>query len=104
LGPLVARTVELIESGHAQMVSRDPGVLRVTLLDPDRPGDGSITLIFRDQPLELRQWKVIDSQGLVTLVALTGMRINLSLAPELFLFDDPTVIPEEQEAEPESAP
>ena len=104
LGPLVARTVELIESGHAQMVSRDPGVLRVTLLDPDRPGDGSITLIFRDQPLELRQWEVIDPQGLVTVVALTGMRINLALAPELFLFDDPTVIPEEQEVESEPAP
>lgn len=107
LGPLVARTVDLIDSGHAQMVTRDPGVLRVTLIDPDRPGEGSIMLIFRDQPLELRQWEITDQQGLVTVVALTGMRINPALEPELFVFDDPTVIPEEEEeeeVEPEPGP
>ena len=89
LGPLVARTVDFINSGHAQAVETHSGILRLTLVDPDRPEDGSITLVFRDNPLELRYWEVTDPQGLVTVLVLTGMRINPDLEPELFVFRDP---------------
>ena len=89
LGPLVARTVDFINSGHAQAVETHSGILRLTLVDPDRPEDGSITLVFQDNPLELRYWEVTDPQGLVTVLVLTGMRINPDLEPELFVFRDP---------------
>jgi outer membrane lipoprotein-sorting protein len=103
LGPLVARTVDLINSGHAQAVETEPGILRLTLVDPDRPDDGSITLVFRDDPLELRYWEVTDPQGLVTVVVLTGMRIDPDLEPELFVFKDP-VAGEEVEDDPDPSP
>ncbi len=64
-------------------------------------------LISSDQALEVRQGEITDQQGLVPVVALTGMRINPALEPELFVFDDPTVIPEEEEeeeVEPEPGP
>jgi len=89
LGPLVARTVDFINSGHAQAVETHSGILRLTLVDPDRPEDGSITLVFQDNPLELRYWEVTDPQGLVTVLVLTGMRIDPDLEPELFVFRDP---------------
>jgi len=100
LGPLVARTVDFINTGHAQAVEAAPGVLRLTLVDPDRPDDGSITLVFRDDPLELRQWEVTDAQGLVTVVILTGLRLNPILAPELFVFDDPEGPEAEEDPDP----
>ena len=103
LGPLVARTVDFINSGHAQAVETEPGILRLTLVDPDRPDDGSITLVFRDDPLELRYWEVTDPQGLVTVVVLTGMRIDPDLEPELFVFKDP-VAGEEVEDDPDPSP
>ena len=103
LGPLVARTVDFINSGHAQAVETEPGILRLTLVDPDRPDDGSITLVFRDDPLELRYWEVTDPQGLVTVVVLTGMRIDPDLEPELFVFKDP-VAGEEVEDDPGPSP
>jgi outer membrane lipoprotein-sorting protein len=103
LGPLVARTVDFINSGHAYAVETEPGILRLTLVDPDRPDDGSITLVFRDDPLELRHWEVTDPQGLVTVVVLTGMRIDPELAPELFMFNDP-VAEEEVEDDPDPSP
>jgi len=99
LGPLVARTVDFINSGHGQAVETEPGILRLTLVDPDRPDDGSITLVFRDDPLELRYWEVTDPQGLVTVVVLTGMRINPDLEPKLFVFQDP--VAEEVEDDPD---
>ena len=103
LGPLVARTVDFINSGHAQAVETEPGILRLTLVDPDRPDDGWITLVFRDDPLELRHWEVTDPQGWVTVVVLTGMRIDPDLEPELFVFKDP-VAGEEVEDDPDPSP
>ena len=104
LGPLVARTVDFINTGHAQAVEAAPGILRLTLVDPDRPEDGSITLVFRDDPLELRQWEVTDPRGLVTVVILTGMRLNPILAPELFVFDDPVDEAPDAEEDPDPSP
>lgn len=103
LGPLLARTVGLAASGHAQSVARAPGLLRLTLIDPDRTDEGSLTLVFRDQPLELRQWEVTDVQGLMTVIALSGMRINPALDPQLFIFHDPDEEAEEMEKEAEEA-
>ena len=42
-------------------IQRLPGQLQVTLVRTDSPGDGSLTLIFADQPLTLRQWTVVDA-------------------------------------------
>ena len=53
----------------------------------DRPG--RLTLIFATGPLALRQWRVIDAQGLVTTVTLHDIETNIALRPELFVFDDP---------------
>ena len=103
LGPLVAGTVDFINSGHAFAVETEPGILRLTLVDPDRPDDGSIALVFRDDPLELRHWEVTDPQGLVTVVVLTGMRIDPDLEPELFVFTDP-LAEEEVEDDPDLFP
>jgi outer membrane lipoprotein-sorting protein len=104
LGPLVARTVDFINSGHAQAVKSQPGILRLTLVDPNRPDEGSITLVFQDDPLELRQWEVTDPQGLVTVVVLTGMRIDPDLEPELFVFNEPGAEAPDVEEEPDPSP
>ncbi len=90
LAPLLARTVDFTANGFAQSVARDPGVLRVTLIDPGRPREGSLTLVFQDKPLELRQWVVLDAQGLNTVVALSDTQINPPLEAGLFVFSDDT--------------
>jgi len=69
---------------------RGPGVIRVTLQDTKNPDAGKLTLIFQDDPLALRQWKVIDPQGIETVVALSDSRRDVALSPKLFDFTDPT--------------
>ena len=90
LAPLLARSINFTAEGNAQTVTRDPGVLRVTLIDPPRPREGALTLVFQDRPLELRQWVVLDAQGLNTVVALTDLQINPVLDAGLFVFSDDT--------------
>jgi outer membrane lipoprotein-sorting protein len=70
-------------------IQRDPGVISVSIVDPDNPGEGEITLIFSDRPLVLRQWRVVDAQGKTTTVALSEIRTNLELDDALFRFVDP---------------
>lgn len=90
LGVLVADKVELDgERTRVTEVGRQAGVLTVTLIDRERPDEGSVTLVFSEPPLRLRQWRVVDAQGGVTHLSLQGIRLNPKLDPELFFFADP---------------
>ncbi len=68
---------------------RRSGAIAITLVKSEDPGLGSLTLYFSEAPMELKQWKVIDAQGLVTTVALYNAETNIDLDAKLFVFDDP---------------
>ena len=53
------------------------------------PGDGSLTLMFADNPLTLRQWTVIDAQRQETRVTLYNVELGGRFDPKLFEFVDP---------------
>lgn len=89
LGVLVAEDVDLERGVDVQAVERSTGLLRVTVVDTKRPDEGSLTIAFSDPPLTLRQWHVRDAQGGVTNIALSDVRLNVALRPELFTFSDP---------------
>ena len=63
------------------------GQLQLTLVRTASAGDGSLTLIFSDQPLALRSWSVIDAQGRRTRVDLDGIVLGSSLPQSLFNTD-----------------
>jgi len=86
---LLAESVQL--SGRVTIVGfeRGPGAVAVTLVNSDDAGEGSITLVFSDRPLELRKWVVVDAQRVTTTISLFGARFGMDLDPELFEFDDP---------------
>lgn len=86
---LLKERVDLREAGAVQRIERGDGVIRVTANDPDNPDRGSITMIFADNPLELRQWVVLDAQGLTTTVVLSEVRANVELDPRLFVIREP---------------
>jgi outer membrane lipoprotein-sorting protein len=56
----------------------------ITLVQKDNPGEGSLTLLFIDNPLTLRQWRVVDAQGIVTTVTLENAKFNVALKSDLF--------------------
>jgi len=68
---------------------RGAGVLRLTVIRANAPYEGNLTLIFSDNPLDLKKWTVTDAQGVVTNVSLLGPRYDLKLSPELFNFIPP---------------
>ncbi|MBT7449972.1 MAG: outer membrane lipoprotein carrier protein LolA [Rhodospirillaceae bacterium] len=65
------------------------GLFAVRVVQREDPAQGSLTLIYTDAPLALRQWQVDDAQGLTTTVTLFELETNVDLDNELFVFDDP---------------
>jgi outer membrane lipoprotein-sorting protein len=63
--------------------------VRVSVVESAEPDAGSLTMVFSDNPLTLRQWTVVDQRGKVTNVALTDIQYGMALDPKLFQYHDP---------------
>jgi len=70
-------------------LERFPAKLELTLIQKNDPAMGQLTLIFEDKPLMLRQWRVIDPQGVTTGVSLQNMREDVSFPSSTFTFVPP---------------
>ena len=77
--------VNLREEGAVTGVETEAGQMRVTAVDPANPDQGSITMIFSESPLELRQWIITDPEGQTTTVALSEVRRGIDVPIEKFL-------------------
>ncbi|MDE1900175.1 MAG: outer-membrane lipoprotein carrier protein LolA [Alphaproteobacteria bacterium] len=67
-----------------------PGLIDVTLEQTKDPAAGSLTLVFDNNPIELRQWKVVDAEGHMTGVTLDNMTKVANFPDNYFFFVAPT--------------
>lgn len=68
---------------------RAGGLLQVQVVQEDDPEGGSLTFGFTENPLELKKWRVIDAQGLITEVELFHIKQDVALDSKLFIYVDP---------------
>jgi len=71
---------------------QEKGTFQITMVRTDNPTEGSLTLVFTDNPLTLRKWAVTDAQGIVTNVTLVQTKFGVPLDPELFRFRNPKIL------------
>lgn len=96
-GILVADKISLLSDDVTVTgFEHQAGMVRVTLVRTDSPEEGSLTLVFSDQPLALRKWAVVDAQGVVTNVSLIDAHFDVPLDPNLFRFKNPKLFKEMQ--------
>ena len=81
---LVQNTIAFTSKIAVTNIERSPGALRVTMHQTDQPDAGSASLTFADDPLELRQWKITDSQGTQVEIALQNAEFGGALSNDLF--------------------
>ncbi len=86
-GFLVREHVRLSGDISVVRVERDPGVLRLHVVQTEEPEAGRVVLTLRDSPMRLSNWTVIDAQGVETRVSLLDPQFNLRLDDKLFEFD-----------------
>jgi outer membrane lipoprotein-sorting protein len=89
LGILLAEHVRLQGDVTVTGLQRLPGQIQVSLVRTASPGDGTLTLVFTENPLSLRQWTVLDAQRQETRVTLYNAEIGGQFDPKLFEFIDP---------------
>ena len=89
LGILLAETVQLSGDTTIETIDRQPGLLQITLHRTGHQADGSLTLVFADAPLQLRQWSVLDPQRLETRVSLFNISVGETFDQKLFDIADP---------------
>lgn len=88
LSLFLAREIRLDRGVAVSEVRRYADGFSITARDKGKETAGQITLVFRDGPMSLREWTVIDGQGQRTRVALDELRAA-SLDPSLFVLKDP---------------
>ena len=84
LNLILAKTVDLTRAkmvvGHEE---EGPATI-VTAQDPEHPDYGQIKMVFTGNPVELRQWLVIDGTGQKTTVILGALTTGIPLGQRLF--------------------
>jgi outer membrane lipoprotein-sorting protein len=91
--PLSTTPLNILLSDHVNLkgsssvigIDRKPGEIVVRARSNDRRVTGNITIVFSDPDLALKQWTVVDAQGLATTVTLRNVQTGVAIAPELFL-------------------
>ncbi len=94
--PLSATPLDIILEEHVDLakdllithVEHRGGVIRLTARDRAEPGKGEVTLVLDEQPMALRQWVVVDAQGMATSISLDDLHPNIQVDSRQFIFND----------------
>src|SRR5690349_6925049 len=89
LGILLREDLRLAGDITVGRVERGGGLLRITLFRTAAPAEGRLTLVFGEEPMELKQWAVVDAQGQETRVSLFQTEFGGRFPSRLFDFNDP---------------
>ncbi len=85
LNLILSNDVNLKKNQEIADVERQPGELIVNARSHSSNVNGNITLVFAEPNLELRQWTVVDPQGLATTVSIRDVRQGVPLDSALFI-------------------
>lgn len=86
---LLSPTVELQGDVTVTEVNRSKDKVLVTLVKTSEPGQGRVTLVLNEDPMQLEQWAVTDAQGIVTYVTLEDAEFGKPIDSSRFTFNEP---------------
>jgi len=95
LGVLLRPTIALSGDITVTATERRGGFLHVTLHRTSAPAEGRLTLSFEENPMQLRQWTVVDAQARETRVTLYEVDTNVRPENRMFDFNDPRFMDEQ---------
>ena len=86
-GILIRSDIKLDGDITVTGIRRGQGVVRVGMVQRGKEDEGELTMVFTESPFALRQWSVMDAQGVETQVTLMNPEVNVALDPHVFDFD-----------------
>ncbi len=88
LGLVVGNDIDLGHDPALLSVQHEQGSIVLGVRTNSSMSRANISLVFSEPQYELRQWSVIDNQGLTTTVALRDVVAGVILSPSLFHLPD----------------
>lgn len=85
---LLRDNVDLARDGIIRDYRDDGGSISLTIVDPRKPNDGSVSMVFTKSPVELRRWIITDPQGRSSVVSLRDTRLGTYISPKKFFIED----------------
>lgn len=73
------------------IIPKDNDTTEISLIRREDPDAGYITLVFKDNPVSLKEWSVVDAQGITTRVVLSNIQSNVQLPAGLFHIESPNL-------------
>jgi len=92
LGILLSENLRIEGAVTVSGIERLPGQIQVSMFRTAAPGEGSLTLVFADNPLSLRQWVITDPQLRETSVSLFNSTLGGRFDQKLFETADPRLL------------
>jgi len=89
LSLFLAKTIRLDRGVQVTRVAKMSDGFAITARDGGKETAGQITLTFRDNPMTLAGWTLLDAQGRSTQVTISGLERASGLASSLFVLKDP---------------
>ena len=86
LGLFLSDTISFDDKVTVTSVHKSAGALHINLHQSEDPQAGSLQLLFMEKPFALRQWTLVDAQGVEISVTLFDTQYGVKLDPSLFEF------------------
>lgn len=87
---LLRDQIKLAGDVSVTKVAHNGNLLLVDVIETGSAEKGELHLVFTDNPLQLRQWTVLDAAGKRTEVTLVDPKFNIPIDPVKFLFETPS--------------
>ena len=85
---ILADNMDLRHDNSIMAVRHEPGLLIVEARSSTSRNKPNLSLVFADPVLELRQWTIVDDQGLQTTVALRDLEQGVVVDSQMFVLKD----------------
>ncbi len=97
LGLVLDNTLDIRHDPNLVGVEHQQGVIVISMRTSQNRAKANIALVFSEPDYELRQWTVVDDQGLSTTVALRSQQPGVALAPALFVLPEKNALARRRE-------
>jgi len=74
------------------IIRKQDDTTEITLVKRDEHDAGHITLTFKENPLALKEWTIVDPQGSSTTVLLDNVKTGVTFPERLFKFPKPNLV------------
>ena len=81
---VLADNVDLLKEAKIIHVQNDKETLTLTMEDKEQLVAGQLTVVFEAETMSLKQWVIVDGQGLRTTISLKSLKNGVKADPKLF--------------------